>query len=175
MMKAMPAIAGVTVFVFAFFSGFYCRGQLVEITTNPDHWKAHAEAEKRYSLATKKWIAAFKFTNVSEKRDRLMTSNGALMYRVTAFMLNEAGERSGEVKTRTFSAFPLHNRYTYAEPGGVIWTECNIREWLVIEKPGWYEVHVGHLLGMKDAGDNAVGLPVKNFIKVLPFKIEVVR
>ena len=164
--------------MFVLLSVFVYRSQSNDLNppANPDHWKINVEAEKKYSLESKKWNVAFKFTNVSGKKDRLMTGNGSLMYRVKAFMLNEAGERIGEVKTRTFSAYALSSvGHGHAEPGGVIWTECDIRLWLAIDKPGHYEIHADRLLSMEDAGDNAVGLPMKNVMKIAPFKIEVVR
>jgi len=157
-------------------SGFTSRAQIPDTTTNPDHWKATVVAEKKYSLRNKEWNVDFKLTNVTGVKDHLMISNGFFMYRVKAFTLNEAGVRIGEVKTRTFSAFALSSHsHAYAEPGETIWTLCEIREWLVIENPGWYEIHADRLLSIKDANDNAVGLPVEKVIKGEPFKIEVVR
>ena len=164
-------------FLFAIFFVVASRAQIsLDLPLNPDGWKAKIVAEKKYSLKAKEWIVDFQFTNVSGKKDQILTANGALMYRVKAFLINDAGTRIGEVKTRTYTHFPMHRTtHGHAEPGGVIWTVCDIREWLVIDKPGWYEVQADRLLSMKDANDNAFGLPVEKVMKAAPFKIEVVR
>lgn len=165
------------VFLLAFLTGNIVEAQLLQRDPpgHPEHWKGRAEPEKKYSITNEKWIVDFAFTNVSQQTDQLMTSNDYFMYRVTAVRIDDKGAQIGLVKNRIFSQFPMQPRYTQADPGKIVWTVCDIRAWLVINQPGWYKIQVGRMLNMKDADDNAVGEPVKNLIKVPPFKIFVAR
>jgi hypothetical protein len=140
---------------------------------DPAHWKAKVALELRFSLKDKEWIVPIEFKNVSKARQQIIRSNGALMYRIEANVVAADGARGEVVKTRTFSAFPMNSKYAHAEPGQSVFTECNIKDWLLIDKPGTYKIVVERLLSLTDANNNAVGLPVEKTMPVGDIKIHV--
>lgn len=136
-------------------------------------WRAKVPAELRYSLKDNDWIVPIEFKNVSKARQQISRANGALMYRVTGNAVAADGTGGEAIKIRSMPVYAAASKYGHAKPGQTVSTEFDIRDWLLIDKPGTYRVNLERLLSWSDAIDNAMGRPVEKTMPVGEFTIHV--
>lgn len=136
-------------------------------------WRAKVPTELRYSLKDNDWIVPIELKNVSKVRQQISRANGALMYRVTGNVVEADGTRGEAINIRRMPVYAGDGKYGHAKPGQTVSTECDIRDWVLIDKPGTYRVTLERLLSWSDAFDNAMGRPVEKTMPVGEIKIHV--